>query len=71
MMVTSIAPGLNPHVRRVRRVEENRAASMIKTGLFALLWLLAVPITAIESACHGGATLMLEARLKRVEEKAE
>jgi len=30
-----------------------------------MFWLLALPIAAIESLCHGGASLIVEARLKR------
>jgi SAM-dependent methyltransferase len=65
MLVTSLVPGLNPRVRRVRGVEENEAAAIVKHLLFGLLWLLAVPFAAIESACRGGASLIVEARLKR------
>ena len=65
MLVTSLVPGLNPRVRRVRGVEENDVAAIVKHLLFGLLWLLVWPITAIESACRGGASLIVEARLKR------
>ena len=65
MLATSLAPALNPRVRRVRGVEENQAAAVVKHIFFGLLWLIALPIAAIESACRGGATLMVEARLKR------
>lgn len=66
MLATSVAPSLSPRVRRVRGVEENQAAAVVKHLLFGLLWLIALPIAAIESACRGGATLMVEARLKRM-----
>jgi len=64
-LITSLAPALNPKVRRVRGVEENDVAAIVKHLLFGLLWLLALPIAAIESACSGGASLIVEARLKR------
>jgi SAM-dependent methyltransferase len=65
MLATSLVPSLNPRVRLVRGVDENDMAAIVKHLLFGLFWLLALPIAAIESACHGGATLMVEARLKR------
>jgi SAM-dependent methyltransferase len=63
-LVNSFAPGLNPEVRRARATEENQIASVVKHILFGLLWLLALPIAALESSCRGGATLTVEARLK-------
>jgi SAM-dependent methyltransferase len=65
MLATSLVPSLNPRVRLVRGVEENDLAAIVKHLLFGLFWLLALPIAAIESACHGGASLIVEARLKR------
>jgi SAM-dependent methyltransferase len=64
MLAASIAPGLDPRLRRVREIEENRAGSILKTTIFVLLWLIAVPLAAIESVCRGGATLTIDARLK-------
>jgi len=64
-LVNSVAPGLNPEVRRARGVEENQVAAIVKHILFGLVWLLALPIAALESCCRGGATLTVEARLKR------
>jgi SAM-dependent methyltransferase len=65
MLAKSLAPGLSPEVRRLRGTEENQVAAIAKSLLFGLLWLLALPIAALESACCGGATLTIEARLKR------
>lgn len=65
-LATSLAPGLNPEVRRARGVEENQVATFVKHALFGLLWLIALPIAALESSCCGGATLTVDARLKRV-----
>lgn len=65
MLATSLVPELNPRVRLVRGVDENESAAMVKHLLFGLFWLLALPIAAIESLCHGGASLIVEARLKR------
>jgi SAM-dependent methyltransferase len=66
LLATSLAPGLSPDVRRARGVEENQAAAIVKSALFGLLWLIALPVAALESASRGGATLTMEARLKRV-----
>ncbi len=65
-LATSLAPGLNPEVRRARGSDENRVAVIVKHVLFGLLWLVALPIAALESSCCGGATLTVEARLKRI-----
>jgi SAM-dependent methyltransferase len=65
MLATSLAPGLSPEVRGSRGVDENQVAAVVQSALFGLLWLIALPLAALESACGGGATLTLEARLKR------
>jgi SAM-dependent methyltransferase len=70
LLATSLAPGLSPEVRRSRGVDENQLAAIVKSALFGLLWLIALPVAALESACRGGATLTLEARLKRVPSEA-
>jgi SAM-dependent methyltransferase len=64
LLATSLAPGLSPEVRRLRGTDENQVAAIAKSVLFGLLWLLALPVAALESACHGGATVTMEARLK-------
>lgn len=64
-LATSLAPMLNPVVRRARGTDENAGAAFVKNALFGLLWLISLPITVLESVCHGGATVTLEARLKR------
>lgn len=64
-LATSLAPMLNPEVRRARGIHENLAAAVVKNTLFGLLWLIVLPITVLESICHGGASITLEARLKR------
>lgn len=66
MLATSLAPGLSPEVRRSRGGDENQVAAIVKSALFGLLWLIALPIAALESVCRGGATLTMEACLKRV-----
>jgi len=63
-LANSIAPGLNPEVRRARGADENQIATVVKNILFGLIWLVALPIAALEAACRGGATITVEARLK-------
>lgn len=65
MLATSLAPGLNPEVRRARGSDENELAAIVKNVLFGVLWLVALPIAFLESVCRGGATLTIEARLQR------
>ena len=65
MLAASLAPGLSPAVRRARDSDENEVAAFVKNALFGLLWLIALPVAALESACGGGATLTFEARRKR------
>ena len=64
-LATSLAPMLNPEVRRARAVDENRVATAVKNVLFGLIWLIVLPIAVIEAVCRGGATVTLEARLRR------
>jgi SAM-dependent methyltransferase len=66
MLAKSLAPGLSPEVRHMRGTEENQVAAIVKSILFGLLWLVALPVAALESACGGGASLTIDARLKRV-----
>ncbi len=61
---TSLAPALDPIVRRIRRVRESAAAKLFRDMLYFALVLAAVPFTALEAACRAGATVMMEARKK-------
>ena len=63
-MASSLAPGLDPMARRVRRLKENRFMRWIKDAVYFGLVLGALPFTAIEAACGCGSTIMLEARKK-------
>jgi SAM-dependent methyltransferase len=65
MLATSLAPALCPQVRRSRGTDDNQVAAIVKDALFCVLWLIALPIAALEAAFHGGATLTMDARLKR------
>lgn len=61
---TSIAPALDPIVRRIRGVRERPAVKLIKDMLYFGLVVAAVPFTALEAACRAGATVMMEAKKK-------
>ena len=64
MFATSVAPSLNPELRWIRRTTESRVETVLKTAAFGLLCALAAPFAVVESLCHAGATLTVEARLK-------
>jgi len=61
-LAISIAPGLDPMARRVRRVPESGAARFLKDLAHLALVVAAVPFAVAEAACHAGSTVMLEAR---------
>jgi SAM-dependent methyltransferase len=63
-LATSVAPGLDPMARRVRRTAEAPLAKLIKDAVYFGLVLAAVPFTALESVCGAGSTIMIEARKK-------
>jgi SAM-dependent methyltransferase len=64
-LATSIAPGLDPMARRIRRLEESSRLRLAKDLAYFALVLAALPFTVIEAACRAGSTVMLEARKKR------
>jgi len=61
-LAISIAPGLDPMARRVRRVPESGMARLVKDLAHLALVVAALPFAAVEAACHAGSTVMLEAR---------
>jgi SAM-dependent methyltransferase len=68
-LATSIAPGLDPMARRVRRASqqgdgESAGARLFKDLVYLALVIAAVPATALEAACRAGSTIMIEARKK-------
>jgi SAM-dependent methyltransferase len=63
-MASSLAPGLDPMARRVRRVAESPAAKLAKDLLYFALLAAALPFTLVEAACSAGSTIMLEARVR-------
>jgi SAM-dependent methyltransferase len=61
-LATSLAPGLDPMARRVRRVPESGAGRLVKDLAYFALTLAALPFTLVEAALEAGSTVMMEAR---------
>ncbi len=64
-LASSLAPWLDPMVRRMRGLREAAFARLLKDLLYFGLVVAALPLTALEAACRAGSTIMLEARKKR------
>jgi SAM-dependent methyltransferase len=61
-LATSLAPGLDPMARRVRRVPEGPAGRLTKDLAHFALVAAALPLTWVEAALRAGSTVMMEAR---------
>ena len=61
-LASSLAPGLDPMARRVRKTPEGRAARLAKDLAHLALSAAARPFTVAEAACRAGGTVMMEAR---------
>ncbi|HUO31384.1 MAG TPA: class I SAM-dependent methyltransferase [Bryobacteraceae bacterium] len=61
-LATSLAPGLDPMARRVRRRQESPREKLFKDLAHFALIAAAVPFTLLEAACGAGSTVMIEAR---------
>ena len=61
-LASSLAPGLDPMARRVRRVRETAGVRLVKDLTYLALVAAALPFTAAEAACGAGSTVMFEAR---------
>jgi len=59
---SSVAPGLDPMARRVRKVQESTGGKLAKDLVYFGLVLGALPFTWLEAACGAGSTIMVEAR---------
>ncbi len=64
-MATSLAPGLDPMARRVRRIRESTGIKVLKDALYMGLVAISLPFAVIEAICRAGATVMVEARKKQ------
>jgi len=63
-LASSIAPGLDPMARRVRRVPETSGVRLWRDLLYFFLVLAALPFTLVEAAGRAGSTVFVEARKK-------
>jgi SAM-dependent methyltransferase len=61
-LASSLAPGLDPMARRVRRVAEGPRARLLKDAVYLGLVVAALPFTVLEAACGAGSTVMIEGR---------
>jgi len=61
-LASSVAPGLDPMARRVRRVAESAGARLAKDLAYLALAAAALPFTLAEAAFRAGSTVMMEAR---------
>jgi SAM-dependent methyltransferase len=61
-LATSLAPGLDPMARRVRKVREGSAARLLKDLAHFALAAAALPFAWTEAALGAGSTVMMEAR---------
>ncbi len=61
-LASSLAPGLDPMARRVRRVAEGPAARLVKDLVYAVLVAASLPFAILEAAFGAGSTVMIEAR---------
>lgn len=61
---SSVAPGLDPMARRVRKIAEPPRLKLAKDLVYFGILLAALPFTLFEAACGAGSTIMLEARKK-------
>lgn len=61
-LASSLAPGLDPMARRVRKDKESAAARLIKDLAYLTLTIAAAPFAVAEAACGAGSTIMIEAR---------
>jgi SAM-dependent methyltransferase len=61
-LASSIAPGLDPMARRIRRIPESGGARLAKDMAYFALTVASLPFAAGEAVFRAGATVMMEAR---------
>ena len=61
-LASSLAPGLDPMARRIRRSDRSAAGALTKDALYFALVAASLPFTVAEAAFGSGSTIMLEAR---------
>lgn len=63
-LASSVAPGLDPMARRVRRVPESGGARLAKDLAYFGLVLGSLPFAVLEAICRAGSSVMIEARAR-------
>src|SRR4029077_15402552 len=63
-LASSIAPGLDPMARRVRKIRESSGLKFAKDLLYFGIVVASLPFTLFEAACGAGSTIMVEGRKK-------
>jgi SAM-dependent methyltransferase len=63
-MASSVAPRLDPMVRKVRKIQESDRVRFWKNIAYLFLVVACVPFTLLEAVCRAGSTVMVEARKK-------
>jgi SAM-dependent methyltransferase len=61
-LASSIAPGLDPMARRVRKLEESSGGRLLRDLIYFGLVVASVPFAVAEAAFGAGSTVMVEAR---------
>ena len=61
-LATSLAPQLDPTVRRMRHTPESGIARLVKNLVYLTLTAASLPFTVVEAAFHAGSMVMIEAR---------
>jgi len=61
-LAISLAPGLDPMARRVRKAPEGAVRRLAKDLAHLALVAAALPFTLVEAGCRAGSTVMMEAR---------
>ena len=60
----SLAPGLDPMARRIRKIGETPTRRLLKNLVHLGLMAIALPFSMVEALCRSGSTVMIEARKK-------
>jgi len=61
-LASSLAPGLDPMARRIRRIPESGMAKLVKDLVYFAILMAGLPFAVAEAAFRAGSTIMIEAR---------
>ncbi len=62
LLATSLAPALDPRVRRARGIREAPSLQFAKTLAYIFLVMFCIPFAALGACCRAGSTILVEAR---------